>query len=469
MSIFTKIQRTPVFGHNDNLVTRNRVDSADTYPKNYPKIIASFDGRTFTLPIILLLSYITLTYFPKIYSILPFLGTIKSVFLIGILLLISYIRTRREYHNLTAYKHPILIAWFCFMFFMLLGLISSMDRGKTLSHVEKYYKHFLMFLIMIKIFDTPKRLNLIMGVFAACGVGMALTSLMFGEVIGIYRVIAIKGGILGDPNDLAFFLNCTLPVLLFFYTKSVKRWVIIACTVIVLVAIVRTHSRGGFIGMCCIGAGYAFFFTKVNKRFVLLIIALAIVLWLSVPETYKKRMGTIFEFHETQYGKTGTRADTWIPNLKAGLKHPITGLGMGMTVYVNGMLFSDWHATHNSFVQVFTETGLIGFFFYILLFIIPFKQYRQMIKRNSTLTGDDLLRMKAIMIAFIAYSSTGFFLPQAYSPILFLLTGFFLIQRELITKRAVISMQETGYRRRSDRIMQKNKQVEPLVKSRYFA
>ncbi|MBW1899935.1 MAG: O-antigen ligase family protein, partial [Deltaproteobacteria bacterium] len=185
--------------------------------------------------------------------------------------------------------------------------------------------------------------------------------------------------------------------------------------------------------------------------------------------TYKKRMGTIFEFHETQYGKTGTRADTWIPNLKAGLEHPITGLGAGMSLYVNGMLFSDWHAVHNSFVQACVETGLIGFFFYILLFIIPFKQYRQMIKRNSTLTGDDLLRMKAIMIAFIACSSTGFFLPKAYTPILFLLTGFFLIQRELITRRTVISMQKTGYRRRSDRIMKKNKQVEPLIKSRYFA
>jgi len=198
------------------------------------------------------------------------------------------------------------------------------------------------------------------------------------------------------------------------------------------------------------------FSVKRNKIYIFFIFAVSFLVWSYAPETYKRRISTIFETRIDESGKTDTRADTWIPALKAGLENPITGLGAGTSLYVMGRIFKDWHSVHNSFVQAISEIGIIGGFFYISLFIIPFRHYRNYIKRNALLTTEDLLRMQAIMLSFISYIATGFFLPQAYFPVLYMLTGFFVIQGELIRKRTVNLMLKTSSSRSSDRIMQKN-------------
>ena len=172
--------------------------------------------KRITLPIFLFLLYLVCFFFTHIYTFFPILETIKFLLLVGILLVISYFVTRDRYHNVTAYKHPIFIAWVVLLFIMLFGLIPSFDRGMTKGIIEGQYKYFLIFIIMIKIIDTPKRLDLILGVFVLCGVGMAFSALFGGIRLGGYRAIAIEKGIFADPNDLAFLLCSILPFLLFF-------------------------------------------------------------------------------------------------------------------------------------------------------------------------------------------------------------------------------------------------------------
>src|SRR4030066_238627 len=115
-----------------------------------------------TIPIITLLIYIVLTYLPLIYTYLPIIGRLRIVLLSGIFLLISYISTHNKYTNYTAYKNPIFLYWIIFLTLMVFGLLVSIDRGLTLRIIEANLKYFLVFIVMVKIIDSLKRLDLIL-------------------------------------------------------------------------------------------------------------------------------------------------------------------------------------------------------------------------------------------------------------------------------------------------------------------
>ncbi|MDY6974112.1 MAG: O-antigen ligase family protein, partial [Thermodesulfobacteriota bacterium] len=325
----------------------------DTAPTYFQEQIHDNEKRL-TLPIFLFLVYVVCTFFPHVYTFFPLLGTMKVVRVAGILLVVTYVFTRERYHNITAYKHPIFIAWVVFMIILPFGLIYSWDRGATLNKTQEAYKYFLVFLIMIRIIDSSKRLDLIMAVFAACAVGMALGSLFSGIVSAEGRTMSIDAGIFADPNDLCFLLNCALPFLLHLFLKSETKIIPIAGTAVVLTAVVLTFSRGGFLGLCMVGFGYTLFIARKSKKYLAPIFAAAVLIWFFSPTAYKERMSTITDFQvDNETGLTGTRIDTWLPAIKWGLEHPITGKGAGSTVYFNGMTRGDWHVTHNSLVQVF--------------------------------------------------------------------------------------------------------------------
>lgn len=157
-------------------------------------------------------------------------------------------------------------------------------------------------------------------------------------------------------------------------------------------------------------------------------------LFLAPPE-YSERIATIFGWEvDQETGETGTRMDAWRVVMKEGLKHPVLGVGAGCSLYIAGGAMNDWHFIHNSFIQVFSESGFLGLFFYLLIFHLPYKQYRTAVRLNTRDSDEDvhLLRFSMIVVSFLSYGVTVVFLPQAYSPILYTLAGIAIIQAQLI-------------------------------------
>ena len=193
----------------------------------YHKTVYGIGEKRITLPIFFLLVYMVCTFFPQIYTFFPFLGTIRAVLIAGWGSLLAYLITREKYHNPTAYKNPIFKAWIGFLIVLILGIIFSIDRVRSQGTATVCLKFFLMFIIMIKIIDTPKRLDMLFGIFASSGVGMAV-SCVYNYIIGEswfggIKFFAIAVGIFADPNDLGLLLNSTLPFVLYFYLKGGKK------------------------------------------------------------------------------------------------------------------------------------------------------------------------------------------------------------------------------------------------------
>lgn len=401
------------------------------------------------MPLITLLIYIVGTFFPLIYSYVPLLGQLKIVLVAGIVLLVSFIGTYNRYTNFTAYKNPIVYSWIGFLFFMIMGLFVSFDRGTTLTVIETNFKYLLVFLVMIKIVDDPKKLDKVILVFTLCGIGMALSAIynyIFGtEVLTSgykleqgYRAIALRSGLFADPNDLALLFNSVLPFAIYFLLVKKGKLIPLLGVSVIIIGTMLTYSRAGFLGLCIIGLMFVLSF-KVQKKYIFLVLACAVLFWSFAPDSYKDRIASITEWKvDEETGKTGTRMDSWKVAMIEGLNHPVFGVGAGSGVYVNGTAMNDWHAVHNAFVQVFLEIGLIGFLFYLSLFIIPFNQYKKYLKGNKGPKQSLDILYKMMIIGLVSFACTAFFTPNGYSPLLYVLTAFAVIGSEVMKKGATV-------------------------------
>ena len=261
---------------------------------------------------------------------------------------------------------------------------------------------------------------------------------------GGYRAIALDRGLFGDPNDLALLNNTLLPFIFYFLLTGRKIIVSLAAATCVILANILTFSRGGFLGMLVVLTSLPVFFAEYRKRSLALLSILAVLILIFAPTSYWDRISTITSWKvDQETGMTGTRLDAWKLVLTASLEKPLMGVGAGNSYYISGREAGDWVSIHNSFIQILSELGIFAlayFSFFFILFrslnIVILKSYW---KNKKTPRG--LILYKCTLISFLSYATTTLFLPQAYNPLLYMLTGIWVIQSERIAQ-----LKTAGYR-----------------------
>jgi O-antigen ligase len=406
-------------------------------------------GSRLTLPVAALLVYVIFTFFPLIYTFLPVLGQLKIVLVSGVVMVLSFLFTIRKYGNPGVYRNPVFILWCAILGLMVLGIFFSLDRGATLAIITANLKYFLVFIVMIRIIDSKQRMDLILTVFCACGALMSVSTIhnyFAGSIIreshvvdtltGGYRAIALDRGLFGDPNDLALLNNTLLPFIFYFLLKGRKVIVSLGAAACVVVANVLTFSRGGFLGMLMVLMSLPVFFTEYRKRSLALLSILAVMILIFAPTSYWDRISTITAWKvDQETGMTGTRLDAWKLVLTESMEKPLLGVGAGNSYYISGREAGDWHAIHNSFLQVLSELGIFSFVFFLLFFIIPFKKYRNFMELLGGKNDSSVIILyKCTLISLISYATTILFLPQAYNPLIYMITGIWVIQNERIAQ-----------------------------------
>jgi O-antigen ligase len=396
----------------------------------------------FSIPILALSIYIVFTFFPAAYTFVPLLGEIRIVLISGAVLLIGYILTAGKYKNVGAWKNSTVIAMLGYFSAIMLSIFVSHDRGSTLQIIEANVKYLCVLLVMVKIIDSEKREDFILAIFTACGIGMAVITIVNygiygktfvqGEIVS-NRAMALEGGLFGDPNDLAMLFNVTLPFMLYYYLTAKYKLFSILGIIVTVCAVMLTYSRGGFLGLCAVTIGFLMLKGGKRGRYIILIVIAALLFWSLAPDSYKNRIMTISKEArvDENLGEYPGRLQAWIELLPEGMKNPILGVGAGCSNYVAGRAISDWHSMHNSFLQVFLESGLIGFFFYACIFLSQYKQYRHFKRKYSNVFNINIERIKFTLLSLLAFAVTAFFLPQAYSPILYFISGASVINAEL--------------------------------------
>jgi O-antigen ligase len=325
---------------------------------------------------------------------------------------------------------------------MVLSVPGSLYPGLSFNFiVQNHIKTFILMALLAASVRTLKDVER----FAAVQVfGMGLYSAFI-----LLRFDIGEGGRLGnlvyyDANDLGMLIICTLPLAIYFLRQGMEwRWRIIAAVVLplALMTIVKTGSRGTFIGLIAVVLYMLFQFRAVSKRarITAAIAALVALLFLG-NETYWETMRTILNPQE-DYNWSGQsssgRMEVWKRGVGYMLERPLFGVGVNAFGVAEGTI-SDlavlqeygiglkWSAAHNSFVEAGAELGFPGLISFVCLLAAAYYACSRIGRHSAAgvrgATNEAVLG-QVLCATLVGYVAAGFFLSQAYSAYMYATYG----------------------------------------------
>jgi O-antigen ligase len=227
-----------------------------------------------------------------------------------------------------------------------------------------------------------------------------------------------------NANEYAWTLLVGLAFLAYLYIRGTRnqRYVAVVLGLIVLVAIAKTGSREGLLGVLTLGV-VAFLHASKATRIKLALFATVLfgLTLLTLRTDLLMRFTTfggelnIYEYGTLRYktvASTLSRYTLLKDSLRVTAMHPFLGVGPGNFAVAQDLLAqargepSNWQVTHNSYTEVSSEMGLPGLAIYITFLYQIFKQLKLILRTKTRSPAWTELRMmatilQAAMIAFL--------------------------------------------------------------------
>jgi O-antigen ligase len=313
-----------------------------------------------------------------------------------------------------------------------LTALLSLPMAISISEGWDYFTEFLkvvaMFIVMVNVVRTEGRLRwmfwLVLAVsfttsFAAINDYRSGTLLLGGE-----RIKGVIGGLFENPNDLALHLVTISPLTvgLFLYRPGGFKKILYGSAVAVMVlAVICTFSRAGFLGLMAAAIVLALKFGRKNRPAVIVIsLVLVVAFTIFAPAEYGGRLASIFGGDVT--GSVGARQDLFWRSVRVALRYPLFGVGIG------NFHFKSIHeqVSHNSYTQVASELGMTALVIYVLLMLTPLKNLRRI--ENETRGHKEQARFYYLAVglqaSIIGYMVSSFFASVAFLWYLYYLVGY---------------------------------------------
>ena len=223
----------------------------------------------------------------------------------------------------------------------------------------------------------------------------------------------IRGlGLMHDPNDLAMGMIVAFGLIAGAWraAPSLRNAALAAAAGGLVYGIYLTRSRGGAVALVLVSWRFA---ARRLGRVPALVLLMALGAGLLALD-YGGRQFSI-EPDESASG----RLIAWSEGLEMLKAKPILGVGYGQ--------FQDHHTltAHNSLVLCFAETGLIGCFFWVGLFVVTLLELRALKRLPGSEPFDDMARQWAegLQLSLIGFMTAAFFLSRTFVPTLYLIIG----------------------------------------------
>lgn len=287
------------------------------------------------------------------------------------------------------------------------------------EYVTRYFFEFLK-IIVVALFtsgqvDTRQRLRVMTWTIALCLAFYGVKGGLFGLLTGGATILRGPGGMLEDNNDFALALVMNVPLL--WYLGHNDRALPFARIgtrlgiVLTVITILLTHSRGAFLALCSVAMWIAWR-SRQLVRGVFALVLCAAVFWVTAPQSVRDRLSTIGDKNESS---AAARLATWKVAFRMIEDNPILGVGLrnfqsryldyaqlprgqrrGATTYV----------AHNSYLQIWAESGSLAFGAYLMLlgsvFVTCRRVYRMGLLRPDLAWCADYARMmEATTVGFM--------------------------------------------------------------------
>jgi O-antigen ligase len=333
-------------------------------------------------------------------------------------------------------------------------LAFSIWRSGSVGAYQAFLTSLAFFAVASGLSSSLRSVRLTMYALAVSGLGAALESFIWG---GSYfgRQILYRGNY-HDPNEYALILLMCVP---FWWLMSASakspfgKLLPLACTIPIFYIFMRTGSRGAIIGL---GAMLLIIFAKASFSRKILIASATVVTVISglamMPDYIRARYLTYFDVKSSGVDiPQGAAGKNEIERLKSDVdsadarkllllksidltfRYPLFGVGPGnfpVAVFEdakrNGEGYA-WLVTHNTYTQISSETGLPGFFIFILMVFLAFRNLvlvLKLTKPEGTAPEREIYNAaKYLLLSLTAVFTTVFFLSFGYYPLLYILAG----------------------------------------------
>lgn len=393
--------------------------------------------------LLLVLALMVLTFIWRVQDLFPAFGRFSPALVatgLGVVLWVLDGDPRRRLHHLGTPTFKLLVA---LAIIMLLSVPGSLWQGQSIRFLTEDFVFTFVFMLLVAASIRGTR---DVEWFALLNVAGAV---LYSVVVLLKQKVTSDGRLSGlryyDANDLAMVLVCTLPLAVYFLRNTVKpitRLAALGAFGLILLTIVKTGSRGGFLGLV-VAMGYILFHFRAIKRSTRIGAAITglIVVTAVGSEAYWTRIQSMVrpeEDYNFSENNLAGRMAIWKRGLGYMASRPLFGVGVRCFPQAEGMLSSvgtqraaqsqgfKWSVAHNSFVEVGAELGLPALIIFVLALVRSIQMMSRLRARASpggAITPADAALGQALIGSLLGYVVSGFFLSQGYSAYLYTLFG----------------------------------------------
>lgn len=262
-------------------------------------------------------------------------------------------------------------------------------------------------------------------------------------VVGISKSTS---GVSYDANDVGVFMVMTLPIaLMLIQGAATRRERLVAAIGVVLLAItvVKTQSRGAFIGAIIVGLVLLLLPGVSAVRRLFLVAAASLAMVMAAPDGYWQSMRTILSDPQSDYNWDSINGRRNLAKRGLGymIEYPVFGVGIDNFRIAEGTISDKarftpighgvrWTSPHNSFVQAGAEGGVLGLLLWVALIVsnivIPLRIRSRIPKAWRKGTADQRFVEAAtryLPVAQIGFAATAFFVSFAWMEPLYFLSA----------------------------------------------
>jgi putative inorganic carbon (HCO3(-)) transporter len=298
-----------------------------------------------------------------------------------------------------------------------LGYAVTPYRDQVWGSLIEHAKILLVTVVAVNALRTPAQIRAFMVFVLVSFILFPIRSTLTNYLLG-YTVQgrAVGPFIYQNSNDLAAHAILVLGLALALWAgpsrKGPVRWIGLGSTALLIITIVLTQSRGGFLALLGIGLPSGISLARRRPRLVPLYVAIVGVALVVAPAGLWERMAGLTKATNVETiremdpeGSAEQRFAVLQTAARIVADHPILGVGLGAYAYANADYSPDLgrRDTHNTYMNVAAETGVPGLVLFLALLASVLLSARA--ARRSAGPGAAAL---AEELRWLQYSVTGY-------------------------------------------------------------
>jgi putative inorganic carbon (HCO3(-)) transporter len=333
---------------------------------------------------------------------------------------------------------PVVVTLILFTLWMTVTCVFSLESERAWLEWNRVMKTMVMVLITIMTVRTRSDVK-ILAVTVALSLGFwgfksGLFTLLSGGSSGM---IGPAGSYITDNNTLALALVTTVPLLVYVASRAPSKWLrwgVLGLAALTAIAALGSYSRGALLGSVAMAA---FLWLKSHSKVKTgaIILLLAPVIYMSMPEQWVGRMHTIDNYKED--GSALGRINAWKFAVNVANHFPFGG---GYQVFTPRMFLSyapnptDYHVAHSIYFQVLGEHGYVGLLLFLLLFLFTWRTGSRVIRycHNQPELAWAAMLARMCQVSLIGYLTSGAFLSLAYYDLIYYIIAMLVLLEKVL-------------------------------------